>query len=98
MSDIRSLDLAATNKAIHVFASVKEWEAIAEANASITINGGVAMAIFCESAGSVIEITNSVTTSSKVTPVLPAGFFPIEVMTTVAAGTVLVGNVWAVSW
>lgn len=81
-----------------MFASVQEWEAITDTNMTISINGGTAHAVFCESAGDVLEITNSKTSASKVTPVLVAGFNPWEVQTVVAAGTVLVGNCWAVSW
>jgi hypothetical protein len=86
-----------TAEALHVFASVREWEAITAANANITINGGVAMGIYCESAGDVVQISNSITTN-KATPVLQAGFNPWEVTETFAAGTVLVGNCWAVAW
>ena len=88
---------ASTGGAAHVFASVKEWEAITDADITISINGGVAMAIYCESAGDVVQLSNSLTTN-KATPVLQQGFNPWEVTAVFAAGTVLVGNCWAVAW
>ena len=80
-----------------VFASAREWEAITDTDMRISINGGVAYAIYCESAGDVLEISNTATTK-KVTPVLQAGMNEFEVTEIFAANTVLVGNCWAVAW
>lgn len=80
-----------------VFASVREWEALTGNDQTITINSGVAMAVFSETAGDVIKMTTT-KQAAKVSPVLIAGMNEFEVTHVTGTGTTLAGNSWAVSW
>jgi hypothetical protein len=80
-----------------VFASAREWEALTGNNQTITINNGVANAIYSETAGDVIQITNTRETA-KTSPVLQAGMNEFEVTSITGAGTTLAGNSWAIAW
>ena len=80
-----------------VFASARDWEALTGNNQDITINNGVANAIYSETAGDVIQITNTLVTA-KTSPVLEAGMNEFEVRSIVGAGTTLAGNSWAICW
>ena len=96
-ADLTTEAINSTGQAIHTFASVKEWELITATDHDITINNGVAMAIYSESPGSQLQITNSKSTN-KQTPVFPAVFTPWKITSIHATGTSLVGNVYAVAW
>lgn len=88
-----------TEQNMHVFASVKEWEEIdvTGGDQTITINGGVAMAIFCEDDGCELTIDTQHSTN-KITPVFKAGVVPWEVTKIYQTGTTLVGQCWALAW
>lgn len=88
-----------TNHSLHVFASVKTWEAvdISSVDHDVTLNDGLAMAIYCEVAGEVLKMDTTEATG-QTTPALQAGFNPWECTKVYKTGSTLAGNVYVVSW
>lgn len=58
----------------------------------VAITAGVADGIYCDTAGEVLKIDNSVLVGYTL-PALQAGFNPIEVTKVYKAGSTIVGNV-----
>jgi len=82
-----------------VFASAREWELvdISTTDHVVGINGGVAMAIYCETADEsmTVDTTRMV---AETTPVLEKGMNAFEVTRVDRAATTLTGNVYLLAW
>jgi len=88
-----------TGGAAHMSTPIKEWEVIdvSGGNQTITINGGTAHAIMCDSDGTVLTVDTALMTNALM-PTLRTGGNPYGVTQVYQTGTSLVGNVYAVAW
>lgn len=80
-----------------VFASAREWEALTGSDQNITINGGVAHAIYSETAGDVI-VAATTKQAATALPLLEKGMNAFSIVSVTGTGTTLAGNTWAVSF
>lgn len=80
-----------------VFASVREWELLTGSDQEITINGGVAHAIYCETAGDVI-VAATTKQAAKELPLLEKGMNAFSITDVTGTGTTLAGVTYAVAW
>jgi len=82
-----------------VFASAREWELvdISTVDHVCGINGGTAMAIYCEVADETLTVDTTRMTA-QATPVLAKGVNAFEVTRVDRAATTLTGNVYLLAW
>lgn len=83
----------------NAFASAREMEHvdIGTADHQVTINGGVAMAVYCDTAGEILTIDNTMLTGYT-TLALMEGWNAIEVTKIYQTGSTISGNVDVGAW
>jgi len=86
-----------------VSAHPREWEHVTSISASplvdhtVTINGGVAYGVYCDTEGEILKIDNQ-TQAGYTTLALQAGFNPMEITKIYAVGTTITGNIDVYAW
>jgi len=99
-SGLRKLqDIFTTSNSMHVYASVKVWENvdISSTDHTPSLNNGVAMAVYCDTAGEILKI-DTLESTGITTLALQAGYNPIEVTKVYKVGSTITGNVALLSW
>ena len=89
-------DWFVTNGGAHVRASARVFEDvdISSGDHTISLNGGVADGVYCDTAGEILKIDTTQQTGHT-TLALQIGFNPIEVTKVYQAGSTISGNVQA---
>jgi hypothetical protein len=92
-------DSRTPNDRVQVGASARELEHvdISGGDHDVVINGGVGMAIYCDTAGEIIKIDNTMMTGYT-TLALQAGINEIEVTKVYQTGSTITGNVDVYAW